>query len=239
MSALIMARRRKEEGGGVPEWMCTFGDMMSLLLCFFIMLFALSIITPIRFQALTDSLKQEFGHPGSSPAPSKGPKATTVASDSAAKNRRTSVALGGQPIAGPKGESPDVHTVLLDGETIKNGVIRFEFGSDKLTEQAQWELRTTALPILRGTAQKIVVRGYVAPTEGSGDYPRESDLAFFRALNVVDYFVDSLGFDRDFFDVDFAPGTLPSPNVLPSGTEPDQAGASVEIILLNQTRRSL
>ncbi len=31
-----------DDGGGVPEWVVTFGDMMSLLLTFFIMLFFIS-----------------------------------------------------------------------------------------------------------------------------------------------------------------------------------------------------
>ncbi|HID23354.1 MAG TPA: hypothetical protein EYP14_13280, partial [Planctomycetaceae bacterium] len=31
-----------EDSGGVPEWVVTYGDMMSLLLTFFIMLVSLS-----------------------------------------------------------------------------------------------------------------------------------------------------------------------------------------------------
>lgn len=42
----MMARRRQEEpeGGGSPEWMTTFSDLMNLLLCFFVMLFAMSSV---------------------------------------------------------------------------------------------------------------------------------------------------------------------------------------------------
>ncbi|MFW5671276.1 MAG: flagellar motor protein MotB, partial [Acetivibrio ethanolgignens] len=37
-----MARKKKEEsgGGGSPAWMATFSDLMNLLLCFFVLLFA-------------------------------------------------------------------------------------------------------------------------------------------------------------------------------------------------------
>ena len=220
----------------MPEWMCTFGDMMSLLLCFFIMLFSLSIITPIRYQALVDTFQQEFGYAGSSKAKIQGKQTTTTVSESAAKNRRISAFAGGQPIPGPQGLSTEIHTIVLDGETIKNGLIRFELGSDQLSEQAKWELRA-ALPILQNAPQKIMILGYAAPAERSEDYQQNTSLPFLRALAVVDYLV-SLGLDRDFFEIWVDPHELPRRNVLPAGMDPDHAGASVEIILLNQTVRT-
>lgn len=234
-----MARRKEEEGGGVPEWMCTFGDMMSLLLCFFIMLFAISTITEIRFFALADTLQQDFtGFLGSSKTRTKSDKTTTIPSTSAAKNRRISALLGGQPTPGPRGESDEVHTILLDGNTIKGGLIRFAPGRDELTEQAKNDLRAT-LPILLGSPQKIMVRGHTDPAEDIGIFSQETDLAFSRALSVVDYLV-SLGLQQDFFEIDLADSTsLPAPILLPPGTNPQFLGASVEIILLNQTLRSL
>ena len=40
-----MAMDQEDDGGGgIPEWVVTFGDMMSLLLTFFIMLVSLSEI---------------------------------------------------------------------------------------------------------------------------------------------------------------------------------------------------
>ena len=229
-----MARRPKKQQAGVPEWMCTFGDMMSLLLCFFIMLFALSIITPPRFQALVDTLRQDFtGYSGAARVRLPGEQTITTVADSAAKDRRISALAGGQPIPGPEGESTQIHTILLDGETIR--VVLFELGSDELTAQAEWDLRTI-FPILHGSPQKIMVRGYVAPTEGAGIYQEESELAFFRAISVVDYLV-SLGLDPNFFDITVAPMTEPDINVLPPGTDPRIAGASAEIILLKQTLR--
>ena len=35
-------RRKKPEAPGVPEWVVTYGDMMTLLLCFFVLLQAFS-----------------------------------------------------------------------------------------------------------------------------------------------------------------------------------------------------
>ena len=231
-----MGKRVKKPPAGIPEWMCTYGDMMSLLLCFFIMLFALSIITPKRFQAIADTIQQDFtGYASPSRVKAKGSRVTTTAADSAAKSRRISALAGGQPTPGPQGESPDVHAIRLDGETIRGGLIRFELGSDELTDQAKWDLRAI-LRVLQGTDRRIMVRGYVAPSEGGGMYQRESDLAFSRAIRVVDYLI-SLDLDPSYFEISVAPGTAPSPNVLPAGTDPGTSGASVEVILLNQTLR--
>ena len=52
-----------DDGGGVPEWVVTFGDMMSLLLTFFIMLVSMSEVKEQeRYQAMVDSIRQRFGH---------------------------------------------------------------------------------------------------------------------------------------------------------------------------------
>ncbi|HOA53996.1 MAG TPA: flagellar motor protein MotB, partial [Thermogutta sp.] len=55
----------KEEpsgGGGAPEWVLTYGDMMSLLLTFFIMLAALSEVKKKdEFEMLAEALRRRFG----------------------------------------------------------------------------------------------------------------------------------------------------------------------------------
>jgi chemotaxis protein MotB len=231
-----MARREKPPEPGAPLWMCTYGDLMSLLLCFFIMLFAISTIAEIRFQAVADSLSQEFaGYAGSSRAKAKSTKTTMIPADSAAKSHRISAMLGGQPNPGPAGDSRDVHTILLDGETVRGGVICFELGNDELTAQTKQSLRMM-LPILQGSPYKIMVKGRVSPTEGGG--MRDTDLAYFRALNTVNYLVE-LGLKQEFFEIVADPSSVPSLNLLPPGTDVKHAGASVEILLLNQTQRSL
>ena len=59
-----MAVEEEEGGGGdIPEWVVTFGDMMSLLLTFFIMLVSMSEIKQEeRFQAMVESFREQFGH---------------------------------------------------------------------------------------------------------------------------------------------------------------------------------
>lgn len=53
-----MARKKKQEDSspGSPLWMSTFSDLMNLLLCFFVLLFAMSSIDEAKFQELANVL---------------------------------------------------------------------------------------------------------------------------------------------------------------------------------------
>ncbi len=46
---------------GAPAWVVTFGDMMSLLLTFFILLLSFATMDVLRFKELSGSIKQAFG----------------------------------------------------------------------------------------------------------------------------------------------------------------------------------
>ncbi|PAB61263.1 flagellar motor protein MotB [Anaeromicrobium sediminis] len=58
-----MAKRKKSEEakGGSPEWMTTFSDLMTLLLCFFVLLFAFSTIDQRKFTAVMKSFQGSAG----------------------------------------------------------------------------------------------------------------------------------------------------------------------------------
>lgn len=48
-------------GGDIPEWIVTFADMMSLLLCFFILLLSFAKTDIAKFQAALGSIQDAFG----------------------------------------------------------------------------------------------------------------------------------------------------------------------------------
>ncbi|MCI6022108.1 MAG: flagellar motor protein MotB [Clostridia bacterium] len=52
--------KKREEKGGGAAWMNTFSDLMNLLLCFFVMLFAMSDPNQEKFQQLSASLASTF-----------------------------------------------------------------------------------------------------------------------------------------------------------------------------------
>ena len=56
-----MARKKEEEvKQGLAEWMGTFSDMMTLLMCSFVMLFSMSTIDAAKYDAVADSFQQTF-----------------------------------------------------------------------------------------------------------------------------------------------------------------------------------
>ncbi len=58
-----MSRRRpqEQESGGTVDYMTTYGDMMTLLLCFFVLLFAFSEIDAKKFQVIMESFQGSTG----------------------------------------------------------------------------------------------------------------------------------------------------------------------------------
>jgi len=57
-----MARQKKPEEPpkGAPAWQCTFADLMNLLLCFFVMLYAMSSIDVEKFELIAAAFNQTF-----------------------------------------------------------------------------------------------------------------------------------------------------------------------------------
>ena len=126
---------------GIPEWVVTFGDMMSLLLTFFIMLVSLSEIKEEEtYQALVDSMQRQFGYNRTLEALSPGeqkPRITAfkpLATEGRAKKKNTST--GGVPEKAPTGEEPKVRIVRPGQMTAVGSVVFFELGSDKITKSA-------------------------------------------------------------------------------------------------------
>ena len=55
------APAKKEEGGGSPAWVMTFADLMSLLMCFFVLLLSFSNMDLQKFKQIAGSMKSAFG----------------------------------------------------------------------------------------------------------------------------------------------------------------------------------
>lgn len=51
----------KRHRSGAPEWMCTYSDMVTLLLCIFVLLFAMSTTQHESYKKLVESLRNALG----------------------------------------------------------------------------------------------------------------------------------------------------------------------------------
>jgi chemotaxis protein MotB len=56
-----MAESRAKCGKSLPPWLATFADLMSLLMCFFVLLLSFAEIDAIRFKKMADSMRDAFG----------------------------------------------------------------------------------------------------------------------------------------------------------------------------------
>jgi len=57
----VEAAAEKKEKKGVPAWVMTFADLMTLLMCFFVLLLAFSEMDVAKFKQLSGSMKEAFG----------------------------------------------------------------------------------------------------------------------------------------------------------------------------------
>ena len=56
-----MAKRKPEDPPkGAPAWTATFGDLMNLLLCFFVMLFSMSTVDSQKYEQMAASMTSTF-----------------------------------------------------------------------------------------------------------------------------------------------------------------------------------
>lgn len=53
--------QQEEVKAGAPEWVVTFGDMMTLLLCFFVLLLSFSTMETERFKIIAGYIREAFG----------------------------------------------------------------------------------------------------------------------------------------------------------------------------------
>ena len=55
-----MAKKQEEIKPGLPAWQGTFGDLMNLLLCFFVLLFSMANMDAAKFEEVAASFSQAF-----------------------------------------------------------------------------------------------------------------------------------------------------------------------------------
>ena len=60
----LSVRKRKKKippADQTEQWLLTYGDMVTLMMTFFILLFSMSTIDPVKIRAFADALSENFG----------------------------------------------------------------------------------------------------------------------------------------------------------------------------------
>ncbi len=190
-----------DDGGGIPEWVVTFGDMMSLLLTFFIMLVSMSEIKKEeQFQALVESFRRQFGHDESMQSVVSGkakPRNSNLAKlATMGRAKRFSTHAGGDKVKAPVGDSPQVRVIRPGSKTAVGTVVYFDDDKALLTPSATAALQAQGLEF-GGKPQKIEIRGHTSlkPLPENSPYRSHWDLAYARCVAVKEFLV-SLGIDE-------------------------------------------
>jgi chemotaxis protein MotB len=184
-----MARERKsQEGGegGAPGWVVTYGDMMSLLLTFFILLAAFSTISEEDFKKAMGSLEGAF---------SVFPKYQSVVDMRTAgkKEQQKKLQQSAQQLAEElqiKGLDKQVQV-----EYDAKGGIKITLPDVILFERGSAELKPEAIPVLDIIAKVlsdlrgffVEVRGHTdnTPIQNSALFRDNYDLSYARAVQVM------------------------------------------------------
>ncbi len=223
---------------GIPEWVVTFGDMMSLLLTFFIMLVSMSEIKQEdRYQALVDSMRQQFGYTTSIESMTPGdtkPRASefsVLSTMGRAKKKNT--AKGGTPDKAPLGEEPAVRIIRPGQTTAVGSVIFFAVASAELDEVAKRELDLTASRLV-GKPEKIEVRGHCSAdiTARTAGTDAGMMIAYQRATAVMTYLVEQHQIPSNRFRISAAGDSEP---VAVGDLDGAKRNSRVEVFLLDET----
>jgi len=218
---------------GAPEWVLTYGDMMSLLLTFFIMLFAMSTLDPIKITTVAEQFSIQFGSSAQQiPIPGIQPPNNSNKRElkSTGRARRSETFMGGNPVLAPKGDYASVRSIRPKQEKITGGVVNFGLGSDELDDTAREDIRVIA-DQLRGAPYKILVKGHTSIEPGifaNSLY----HLGFNRAINVRNELI-RLGIEPKLLQVMSVGPDEPVPLSLSvPGRSAQAANAFVEVLRL-------
>ncbi len=144
----IQRRRARRNGRGIPGWVVTFGDMMALLLCFFILLQMFSEFKrDHEYQRVVTAIKEAFGFAGGVgvlptddiPARSMVEILETMSVANGAESKMSRSAD-----EGIVGEHTRVSRVAEGVQFTVGGVHLFEPHSVEVTESGRLELRQLA-----------------------------------------------------------------------------------------------
>jgi chemotaxis protein MotB len=237
-----MAIAQEEEQAGIPEWVVTFGDMMSLLLTFFIMLASLSEIKQReQYQAMAESFRRRFGHETAIlsmiPGRSKPRNAALAKLAVLGRARRADTMKGGDKVKAPVGDYARVQAIRQGGQATRGGVVYFPEGVAELTEEDKRTLQA-AVQVIGGKPQKLEIRGHTSsrPLPANSPYRDHWDLAYDRCRKVMQFLI-GLGIERKRLRIAVAADNEP----VYDGTDRRlrQENSRVEVFMLNELPQEL
>jgi chemotaxis protein MotB len=174
------------------RWLLTYADMITLLLAFFVILYAISKVDAKKYEALSVSVRGAFGAEGSS----------LVGGGSAGRGRIAPARDAAAPIVEQlqKVLAEDLAGGRIQIERSARGVL-IRFQDTLFFERGKAELNSAAQRILREVAAVIAALPNDVEAEGhtdslpirSAQFPSNWELSVARSTAVVRYLVEEQG----------------------------------------------
>lgn len=186
-----MPKRRDDDGNEVPQWVVTYGDLMSLLLCFFILLAAFSELKQEReYLDVVKSVKQAFGYEaGIGRSPTDDPPENSLLQIYEERNLKSQQLHSDTHTPNAQQRSTKT-SYITEGTQFKlGGTVTFAPGSAALNEDARSLLRSAA-DKLRGTRFKVAVKGHAYGVEDLRNGDSLMDLSYKRAKAAIEFLVN-------------------------------------------------
>lgn len=183
---------------GAPAYMMTFGDLMSLLLTFFVLLISMASFEPTKFKATTQSLQGAFGVLNSFPTIAVQPFIRIPKHSGDEQKKKQSLKDAEkikQTIESKKLDEAVKVKVTDTGLHIQlNDAVGFGSGSADLKKTGEKILRELGGIIKTNQDLKIRVEGHTddVPVNG-GKYGSNWALSSARSLSVVELISDETG----------------------------------------------
>lgn len=186
--------KKKPPPAGAPEWVLTYGDMMSLLLCFFILLAAFADYeegagSTKNFEAAIESIHEALGvsTPGGRQLDPRVEFNTIIQKLKWAIERRDERTRADTNEVGPRGKNFRMRRIRDGMEITIGGPVIFEPFSAELAPEGRAMLQDIS-DAVRGHRNKIEIRGHAAEEPRPADWTWDDavNLSFQRARRAAD-----------------------------------------------------
>ncbi len=190
-----MARKKVVvENTGAPAWMATYGDLVTLLLCFFILLFSMSTIDNHKFKAIIISMQGSLGVLDSGIIVEMENIETTFPGDVIDEEQEEFKKIFRQLDDFIKENDLEKSVTLSIDE--KGLLIRFldtvlfDFGRAEIKEDAKYIINMIS-NVIKESGKSIRIEGHTDNVPINTDrFPSNWELSTSRAVNVVKYVIE-------------------------------------------------
>ncbi|GAB6908882.1 putative Motility protein B [Desulfosarcina cetonica] len=190
---------------GAPMWMCTFGDLMSLLLCFFVLLLSFSEMDREKYKQVAGSMEKAFGiqrQENVSESPRAGLKMIAKDFDQDAIATRIKEFIGREL----EDNFNELYSQIGEDIEVKAGKdkVTIRFMGESTFDSGKAEIKSELEPLIlrigqilaKETTGDIIISGHTdnVPVRG-GPFQSNLKLSIARAATVAQFLLDRTDID--------------------------------------------